>query len=374
MPPQGSSPSTVTSKPLTAPPGKAVRAALALRRALLRAADKVVPAHRAMFERVVAANGAPVLGELARLGVPDLLAEQPMTAAELAGRTNTNADAMQRSLRAAIVMGIFERLPDGRFTNNRLSNALRSGDVESTRAFATYFGSPANLQAWADYRETLRTGASAFERVHGVSVWDWYDRHPDERETFARAMMGMTLLDAPGIAQAYPFAEVGTLCDVGGGRGTLLSELLLHHPKLRAKLCDMPGVLESAKELLGKRGVVDRVELVPGSFFESVPKGADAYLLKNILHDWDDERAVKILKTCRDAMLPQNRLLVVELLVEDGSEDFRNLVDLQMMVSTVGGRERSRTDFERLFGATGFQISRTFPTPTGMSVIEALAI
>lgn len=297
-----------------------------------------------------------------------------MSGADLAERTKTDPDAMHRVMRASVAMGVFERREDGRFANNRLSRTLTTGDLESARSFAIYFGSKSNMLAWADFAETLRTGKNAFDRVHGTTVWDWFDRHPDELETFAHAMMGMTLLDAPGIASSYPFGQIGKLCDVGGGRGSLLSEILLHHEKLLAILCDAPGVLDSAKKLLTQRGVVDRVELVPGSFFDVVPKGADAYMMKNILHDWDDERSTKILKNVRGATERGQKLLVCEAIVEPDSEDFGALSDIQMMVVCGEGRERSRADFERLFAASGFRLERIVATPTLMHVVEGVAV
>ena len=364
---------SITEKPLAAPPGLAVRAILALRKAMINAADACVPAQLAVLERVTAAAGSHILSELARLGVPDLLEDQAMSGVEIADRTKTDPDAMQRVMRACVAMGVFARRRDGRFENNRMSRALRSADLESVRSFAIYFVSKSNMSAWADFAVTLRPGKNAFVRVHGTTVWDWFDRHPEERETFAHAMMGMTLLDAPGIAAAYPFGEIGKLCDVGGGRGSLLSEILIHHRKLRGMLSDAPGVLESAKKLLSQRGVVDRVELVPGSFFESVPKGADAYMMKNILHDWDDERSTKILKNVRGAMERGQKVLVVEAIVEPDSEDFGALSDIQMMVVCGEGRERSKADFERLFDRAGFRLERVVPTPTLMNVVEGVA-
>src|SRR5688500_16939818 len=242
--------SSITAQPLAAPPGIAVRAIVALRKAMIRAADACVPAQLAILERVTAAAGSHILAELARLGVPDLLErEEALSGAEIAERTKTDPDAMQRVMRASVAMGVFARRPDGRCENNRLSRALRSADLGSARSFAVYFGSKSNMLAWADSGETLRASKNAIDRVHGASVWEWFDRHPEERETFAHAMMGMTLLDAPGIASSYPFGDIGKLCDVGGGRGSLLSEILLHHGSLRGMLCDAPGVLDSAKTL-----------------------------------------------------------------------------------------------------------------------------
>lgn len=364
---------TLTSKPLTVPPGLAVRAAIALRRSLLRAAEAVVPARVALLERVIASGEANMLGELGRLGVADMLEREALSAEELAARTSTNPDAMARTLRALVYSGVFSRRDDGKFENNRLSRALLDRD-DSSRAFAVYFASKANQHAWADFGETLRTGKNAFERVHGTSVWDWFDAHPEERETFARAMMSITIAEAPGIASTYAFGEAKKVCDVGGGRGTLLSEILLHHPQVSGILVDAPGVLESAMSLLEARGVRERVELVPGSFFDAVPSGADVYVLKTVLHDWDDERSKKILGVVRAAMKPGARLVIVDFIVEADCDHYGVMVDMHMMLVCGEGRERSRQDFERLLQATGFGVGRVLTTSTGMGIVEGVVV
>jgi len=363
----------LTEKRLVAPPGLAVRAAIALRRSLLRAAEAVVPAPVALLERVIASTEVNMLGELGRLGVADMLEEGPLSASEIAERTGTNPDAMARTLRALVYTGVFARRGDGKFENNRMSRALLDQD-DSTRAFAVYFASKSNQHAWADFAETLRTGKNAFDRVHGTSVWDWFGTHPEEEKTFARAMMSLTIAEAAGIATTYPFGEAQKVCDVGGGRGTLLSEILLHHPKVQGILVDAPGVLESAKGLLQARGVRDRVELVPGSFFDSVPSGGDVYVLKTVLHDWDDERSKKILSVVRSAMKPGARLAIVDYLVEPDCDHYGVMVDMHMMLVCGEGRERSRADFERLLEATGFRMQRVLTASPAMGVVEGIAV
>jgi SAM-dependent methyltransferase len=207
-----------------------------------------------------------------------------------------------------------------------------------------------------------------------MTTWEWFDRHPEEQEAFAGTMVGITRLYAPGVASCYPFAEARRLCDVGGGHGDLLAEVLLRHPHLAAVLVDSPGVLATARPFLAARGVLERIELVAGSFFDGVPGGCDVYLLKNILHDWDDERALRILANCRRAMQPGHRLLVVEALVEEGTtRDIGPLSDLQMMV-VCGGRERGAGEYARLFQRAGFRAGRVVPTPGPMSVVEAIAV
>jgi hypothetical protein len=363
----------LTSKRLTPPPTLAVRAAIAVRRSLLRAAEAVVPASVAMLERVMAGTEVNMLGELARLGVADLLEKGPLSADEIAKQTGTNADVMARTLRALVFTGVFSRRDDGTFENNRMSRALLDED-ESTRAFAAYFASKSNQEAWADFSETMRTGKNGFDRVHGSSVWDYFDAHPEERETFARAMMSLTIAEAAGIATTYPFGEAQKVCDVGGGRGTLLSEILLHHPKVQGVLVDAPGVLESAKSLLDRRGVRDRVELVPGSFFDSVPSGADVYVLKTVLHDWDDERSKKILSVVRSAMKPGARVAIVDYIVEPDCDHYGVMVDVHMMLVCGEGRERSRADFARLLAATGFRMERVLTASVAMGVVEGVAV
>jgi hypothetical protein len=183
-------------------------------------------------------------------------------------------------------------------------------------------------------------------------------------------MVSMTAADAPMIATLYPFGELARVCDVGGGRGTLLSEILLRHTALRGVLCDGPGVIDSARELFSARGVADRVEFAPGSFFDSVPPGCDAYLFKHVLHDWDDDTCTKLLRVVRAAARPGSRVLICESLVPRTSRDpMTALMDLQMMISCHNGRERTLDEFRSLLEAAGFRLGRVFRSPL-INVIE----
>jgi hypothetical protein len=358
-----------------APPGFVIRLVLALRRFLRALADRLTPAEIVVFERVTGIAETALLGAVARHDIADLLEERgPLPAPAIADARGLDADVVHRTLRALAAMGVFVMHDDGRFENNRISRALSSGRLSRSREWALYFSSGSNASAWLDYARTLETGRSAFERVHGMDVWRWFEKHPDEREMFAHCMMGITVMDAPVIASLYPFAEVKRLCDVGGGRGTLLGEIVKRHPHIEAVLCDGAGVIESARELLTGRGVADRVELVAGNFFEQVPPGCDAYLLKNILHDWDDATCKKILSVVRAAMKPGQRLILCEMLVEKGSRHFMHTrADLQMLIACDQGRERSTDEFKALLDASGFRMTRVFPFPT-VSVLEAQAV
>jgi hypothetical protein len=357
------------------PPRWLVAAAMRLRRLLRAAADAVVPPPVALFEQIAGYMQTHLLRAAAHLRLADLLAAGPLTAEELAARSGVDAESLRRVLRGLATLGVFARRRDGSFSNNRQSEALRSAAPISLRDSALYFGSASQLRAWGELERTLAAGGNGFEHAHGMTTWEWFDRHADEREAFAGTMVGITRLYAPGVATSYPFGEVRRLCDVGGGHGDLLAEVLLRHPQLRAVLLDSPAVLETARPFLAGRGVLARVELLAGSFFEAVPAGCDAYLLKNVLHDWDDERAARILGNCRRAMQPGQRLLVVEALVEDDTtREMGPLSDLQMMVVCSGGRERSRAEYARLFEQTGLRLRRVVPTPGPMSVVEGSAV
>ncbi len=357
-----------------APPPFVIKLAMALRSMLQRAADLVVPAEIAAFDRSWGAAITVMVGAVARHRVVEAIGDEALTAAQIATETGTNADVLHRTLRALATQGMFAVDEAGRFTNTRLSRGLTGGRATRVPEFLTYFTSGSNLAAWADFGRSLKDGQTAFDRVHGKSVWAWFDDHPDEREMFAHGMMGITVNDAPFVADLYPFGEIKKLCDVGGGRGTLLSELLLRFPHLQGVLCDAPGVIESAKLLLTERGVADRVELVPGSFFDHVPSGCDAYSLKNVLHDWDDPVCLKILGVVRKAMAPGARLLLMDVLTEPNvGSGFGPLLDVHMLVACSGGRERGVEEFRKLLEASGFTLHRVHEGPT-VSVLDARAI
>jgi SAM-dependent methyltransferase len=363
----------LTREPLPrVPPGFVLTAALGLRRWVLRLTDAMVPPELALLDRMTGMIHTVTLGAVARHGFADMLASGPLSAEEIAARAGTNPDATHRTLRWLAGGGVFTLRPDGRFENNRLSRALMSGRRSRGRESAQYFGSLSNLATWCDFDRTLETGKSAFERVLGMDLWAWFDRYPDERENFAQAMVSFTISVASLIAELFPFAESKVVCDVGGGTGTLLSEILVRHPHLRGILADRAEVCAQARELFTGRGVADRVDVRPASFFESVPEGADTYLLKNVLHDWDDERSRAILRNVRRAVPEGGRVLIVETLVErNDSASVGTMVDLQMMMVCSEGRERSRSDFDRLLRDAGFTPGRILAHPA-IAVIEGL--
>ncbi|MEY2933704.1 MAG: hypothetical protein RL033_4453 [Pseudomonadota bacterium] len=357
------------------PPALAFRCVLGVRRFCTWLTDRLCPAELALFAYATGVGNTALLGAIARYDIVDFLAKRgPATAEVIAGELGLNADVLHRSLRALANMGIFEMSREGTFANNRMSLPLRSGQLSRVREWLLYFSSGSNIASWSDFAETLKTGESAFKRLHGASVWDWFETHADERAIFAECMMGLTAADAPVIAQLYPFGEVQRLCDVGGGRGLLLSEILLRHPRLRGVLQDSPGVLESARRLIEQRKVADRIELSAGSFFEAVPPGCDAYLMKNILHDWDDETCTRLLQNVRRAAQPGARMILCEAIADRCSRDpLATRADLQMAVVCDNGRERDLGEFQALLERAGFRYRRVFKFPT-INVIEGEAV
>jgi hypothetical protein len=296
------------------------------------------------------------------LGIADLLEDGPRTSDELAAATGSDAGTLYRRLRALASIGVF-RESDGRaFALTELGDGLRTGAADSVAAWATFSGRPAMRGAWSALTDSVRTGENAFRIVYGVDVWQYRADDPEESAIFDRAMAGNSQHVIRALLDVYDFGRFGTIVDVGGGNGALLKALLDAYPNLHGILFDQPHVIAGVE--LGDRGTV-----VAGSFFESVPEGGDAYLLKWIIHDWEDEEAAAILRT----ILERNAtVLVVERLVglpNEGAE--AKFTDLNMLVGP-GGRERTLEEFEALFAASGYRLVGETPTAGPMHVIEAV--
>jgi hypothetical protein len=356
------------------PPVFVVNAALRLRRLLLRAADAVVPSHLSLSGHFMGAARTMLIHTVARLHIADLLAGGPLTSAELAARTGSDADVMRRILEALASVGVFKRERGGRFSNNRVSNGLLTGAAGSARGFAELFGFEPIMRAWTRLPQTLRDGKQAFKETNDRIAWEWMEKDKDAQAAFIEGMSSMTEVVAPAIAAVHPFDEVKTVCDVGGGVGIVLAAILRRHPHLRGVLFDSESMLGEAKAYLEAAGILDRVELVPGSFFDSVPRGADCYVLKTVLHNWEDAEASKILRNCRAAMEPNQRLILAELDVrEDALSPLVPFMDI-MGLMIFCGRERSREKLAGMLLETGFRMGRATPLPGLQIVYEVLAV
>lgn len=308
----------------------------------------------------------------AKLGLSDRLQAGPKSADELARETNTHPDALYRLLRALVGVGIYASAGPRRFQLNPVAELLASDHPETKRPLAIMLGEE-HHQAWGQVLYSLRTQLPAFDHVFGEPIFDYLGKHPESGAVFDAAMTAVHGRETAAMLKGYDFSTVTKLVDVGGGNGTLLCTVLEQQPKLRGLLYDLPQVIERARARIATTGLTERIEFATGSFFESVPPGADAYLMRHIIHDWDEERCVKILSNCRQAMTAGGRVLVVEMVVPDGDEpSFSKIMDLNMLVLP-GGKERTRGEYEELFRTAGLRLNAIYPTDADVSVIEGFA-
>ena len=308
----------------------------------------------------------------AELGIADHLANGPRSAADLAAPTKTSAEPLHRLLRSLANLGILTEGADHRFALTPLGEALRQGAPGSARATILTVAAPWWIAAFGELRHSVETGKSGFEKYLGMPVFDYLAQHPREAALFSETMIGIHGQEPAAITAAYDFAGVRTLADIGGASGFLLATVLEKHPGMKGILFDLPHVVRDAPALLAARGVQDRVTIEPGSFFERIPAGADAYVLSHIIHDWSEPQCLEILGLCRKAMTANAKLLIVEMVLPDGDQPHPGkLLDIMMLVGP-GGQERTAKEYEALLAKAGFRLTRVVPTSTPVSVVEAV--
>jgi SAM-dependent methyltransferase len=314
----------------------------------------------------------------ARLRLADGLAQGPRSADELAAATATHAPSLRRVMRLLASVGVFEEGEDGRFSLTPLGDLLREDAPGSMRASVTLFAGPDIQDGWRELEYCVRTGQPHFRKDRpDADPFTAMTQNPEAAANFDKAMATFAPQTAAAVAAAYDFSAFGTLMDVGGGNGALLLGILRANPKLRGVVFDQPHVAERARKNVTEAGLADRCRVVGGSFFEALPAGADACLLKHVIHDWNDADAARILARCREALPPDGRLLIVEGLYPariDRSLASRGAAanDVNMLVCT-GGRQRSEAEFAALFEAAGLRLHRIVPTLGMVSVIEGVA-
>lgn len=310
-----------------------------------------------------------------QLDIPDLLAGGPRAVDKLAEATGTHAGALYRVLRFLAGVGLFEEIAPHQFALTPLGTGLRSDVPGSIRASVLMLLDEDQWQSWGNLLYSVQTGDTAFEHVHGMGRFEYLRQHPDASSTFNQAMTSNTAQSGAAITRAYDFSGIHQLVDVGGGHGLFAATILLNYPEMRGIVFDRPDVVVDASAVLEKAGVSDRCEIVGGDFFDSVPGGADAYILRHIIHDWNDAQSNQILKHCRRAMPDHGKVLVVERAVD---QDYRQALpvlslDLEMLVN-LGGRERTDEEYAALFTMAGFQLRRTIPLndPAGFAIFEGV--
>nr|AGZ94032.1 O-methyltransferase [Streptomyces sp. MMG1612] len=306
------------------------------------------------------------------LGVADVLADGPLAVDELAARTGAHPDALRRALRVLVARQVFEEPTPSVFALNDTADPLRSDHPQSARdAFSLL---PCDLHAWAEAAHSLRTGEPAFAHVHGTTRWTYLDEHPEDADRFHRRMRSASRQWGALLASGHPWAGDEHVVDVGGGTGGVLAELLHAHPGMRGHLLDQPAVVEGAPAVLSAYGpdVAERCTVTGGDFFTAVPPGHDTYLLVNVLHDWDDAHALRILANVRSAMPDDGTLLIVEGGVTERAGSASGPLDLHMLV-VWGGRERTRPEWDALLGRSGLTIERVTPAgPRWIVVVRPL--
>lgn len=318
-----------------------------------------------------------VLSVAVRLRIPDLVADGPMSSDELADATNTHPPSLYRLLRALAYLGILEETDPGNFGLTDMGALLRSDDPHSMAATTQLFCGEGVWRSWGDLMAGVQTGRPSFERGIGLDPFAEFAQNAEASRNFNRAMSEGTLREAPGILGSYDFTQFGTLVDVGGGDGALLGSILSATPGLQGIVFDTTAGAGEAEDRLSGLGVADRGQVVEGDFFESVPEGADAYIMKSVIHDWDDEKCVTILSNCRQAMKADGKVLIVEPVVPETVKPSFALLgvvmsDLNMLVNT-GGKERTEEEFASLLRSADLEpggVSR-LPKPSTLNVIEA---
>lgn len=352
------------------PPPRLARVVEWIRHLLYRLHQRLVPPPAAMMEMITATWTSQAITVAAQLGIADALANGPLPIEALADRVGADADALGRLLRALIGRGVFRRC-DGRYELNSLAATLCSDAPVSISAAAQFYGSREQRERWTLLVDSIRTGLSVVPALHGKESFDYFADEPELAELFNQTMTNISELTTASVVAGYDFSAYPTIVDVGGGHGPLLAAILAAAPASRGVLYDLPSVVASAHPLLEKHRVADRVRIAEGSFFDTVPGGGDAYILKNIIHDWRDETAVRILRNVRAAAGPQARVLLVEMVIPEHDRDFPgNWVDLEMLLN-LGARERTAAEYRYLLSEAGFEMTRLARTASPLSVVEA---
>jgi hypothetical protein len=332
-------------------------------------AKKVSP-HSTMLNLIIGHWVSRLIQVAAQLNIADLLKAGPRTAEDLAKAAHVRAPQLYRVLRALASIGVFSETKNGRFKLTPLAATLQTGVPGSMRTAALMLNSDWQWDAWQKLLEGVASNDVPFVKAHGMSVFEYLEKHPDDLAAFHDSATGLT---NPAIAAAYNFSKFRTLVDVGGSHGALLATILKAHPSLKGVLFDQPSVVAGAKSdrHLADAGIAGRCRFESGNFFVSVPARADAYIMKYILHDWDDERCVKILSNCRAAMAKNGRVLVVDSIVPPGNAPgYVKLLDIEMLI--IGGRERTKADFSSIFRKSGLKLTRVVATRSPLSIVEGV--
>jgi hypothetical protein len=311
---------------------------------------------------------------VAKLGIADLLAGGPKPVSELADASGAHEDRLYRVLRTLASVGVFSEVAPRQFALTPAGATLRRNTKDSVYPMALWMADPFHFKVYAELLHTVKTGEITFDHVYGKPIFEYLPGDREESEIFDNAMTWFSGMVVPAVLEAYDFSRIGMLLDVAGGRGALMRGILSRYPQMRGMVIDLEHVIEAAKKVEENKALGDRCQFMAADFFASVPANADAIIMKHIIHDWDDEPAVKILRNCRKALAgkPNAKILLVEAVLTPGDEPhFAKFIDVEMMVYP-GGRERTEEEFRKLFAAAGMRLNRVVPTKAPLWVVEGV--
>lgn len=333
-----------------------------------------LPPDAALFQLIYGYLPSQLVYVAARLGIADHIHDSPKSSVELAPVLGANQQALQRVLRGLVNSGLLAEEEGGRFSLTPMGEYLRTDIPGSLRELAILNGGEF-YPAWGALHHTLQTGETAFDHAFGTGFFHHLARNTESGTRFNNFMVSLTAQTAAAVLEAYDFAPFTRLVDVGGGYGAMLAAILKANSEMTGVLLDTAPIVEGAGRYLEAEGVADRCEIIAGDFFESVPGGGDAYVLSQVLHDWDDDRCVGILKNCRRAKPDHGKLLVIEAVMPERVEEPVAVVDSDLIMLVVtGGRERTEAEYRSLFTASGFRLERIIPTSSPMCVIEGAPV
>ena len=333
-----------------------------------------VPGNIALLELATGAWTTQVLYVAARLGVADRLAAGPARAQDIAAQIGADPDALHRLMQALTSRGVLRQRRDGRFSLTPVGEALREGTEGSLRDMVLFIGHPARWADWGDLLYSVQTGRPAAEKLRGMPFFEYLATDPEFAAVFNNAMTAASGLSNDVALQAYDFTDARLVVDVGGGHGAVLATILRSAPGARGILYDLPDVVAGAGPLLDEADVAHRCTVTGGSFLDSVPAGGDVYVMKNIIHDWSDAESLTILRNIRAAIADGGRLILLEMVLPERASSFiGHMLDLEMLLM-VSGRERTRTEYDRLLHQAGFRLTRIIPTVSPISVVEAVTV
>ncbi len=312
------------------------------------------------------------LGAVAELNVADFLKDGPRPIVELASETGAHEEALYRVMRMLAGYGVFREIGPKQFELTDQGQLLRSDVPNTLREFAILFADPVHNAAYAEALHSVRTGETAFAKTHGDQIFDYFTNDPNFFKVFNDAMTANSSRLAGSISASYDFSQFDRLADVGGGLGFLMMEVLQRNPDLKGTLFDLPEVVADAKAAIDAAGLADRVTRTGGSFFDAIPVTADGYMMKHIIHDWNDEQSVQILTNCVQHMPGDGKLLVIEYVVPENNEPHvSKLLDMEMLFIP-GGRERTQSEFEVLFAQAGLKLNDVVTTNSSISILESI--